>query len=88
LQRVATGVGELNRFLLASLNDWKEHFSEGIRSDDLIDGETARSAGILLVTFIDQSLLTPDLLQQLKASVPDGVERGHLAARNCFVWVC
>lgn len=76
LQRIANGVLELKTFLFESF--------DGLDERKLIDVETARSAGMLLVTSIDQSLLSPELLHQLKASLRSGVERGSLDAKAGF----
>jgi hypothetical protein len=82
LQRVGDGVRDLRNFLVASLDGWKELFPDGIRLEDLIDDATVRAAGMLRVVATDQSLLSPDLLLQLKGSIRSGLAWIH----RCF-WV-
>jgi hypothetical protein len=84
LQRVASGVVELKSFLNGALDSWSEEFPEGTNRTELIDVETLTFNGMLLTVSLDEALLSPPLLRQLKTSVRMGVERGHRAATKVF----
>lgn len=84
LQRIATGAFDLRDVSLEFLKDWENILPDGVSTDRLADGELRRAAGMLLTASFDQSILSSELLAQLKASVRAGVQRVHGAADYMF----
>jgi hypothetical protein len=83
-QRAATGVTELSDFLGKAFDGWAQNAPDGLSLDDLVDSQTARRAGALLAVTSDPSILTPDLVRELKISVIGGVERARQQAKVGF----
>lgn len=86
LQRVAAGVTGLRGLLDTAFDGWAEG-TVGLRLDDLVDSQTTRSARALSVAGLDPSILTPDLLRELKISVIGGVEQARQQAEAGFVQI-
>lgn len=84
LQRAAAGVGELQNFLVVSLEGWSRTSADVGDVNQLISSDTVHFAGMLEIASLGASVLSPELLNQLKTSVRAGVKQGILAASNSF----
>lgn len=83
LQRAGTGVMDLRALLEKAFDGWSQE-TVGLRLDNLVDSQTIRAAGSLRVVEYDPSILTPDLLRELKVSVVEGIERASRQAKAGF----
>lgn len=83
LERAAAGVRELRQLLETAFDGWSEG-TLGFSTDNLVESQTSRSAGALSVAERDLSILTPQLLRELKISVVVGVERARQQAEAGF----
>jgi hypothetical protein len=82
LQSIALGIINLREFLLTALSGWTS--IPEIRTNELIDEETSRFTGMLLTVSLDETLLSDELLTQLKSFIKAGVERTKLLTTKAF----
>jgi hypothetical protein len=84
LQRASQGVRELNDFLGKAFEGCAQYAPAGVSIDNLVDKQTVRSVGVLLVVTLDASVLNAELTGALKTSVVVGVERARQQAKVAF----
>ncbi|MBC7761824.1 MAG: restriction endonuclease [Candidatus Saccharibacteria bacterium] len=84
LQKAAAGVLELQNFLVISLEGWNQSFPDIANANQLMSFATVDFAGMLGIASLDASVLSPELLKQLKKSVRAGVKKGILAGSKAF----
>lgn len=84
LTRIATGAFSLMDLTLKFLKDWEDFFPDGASTNKLADDDLRMAAGMLLNVSFDQSILSSELLHQLKEAVRAGVERVHRQADRIF----
>ncbi|MBO0979639.1 restriction endonuclease [Microbacterium sp. SD291] len=84
LHLAATGAFNLRDLAVKFLKDWQEILPDGVSTIALEDEELRKAAGMLLSASFDQSILSAELLHQVKESVRSGVQRVHGTATSIF----
>ncbi len=89
LARAVLGVKDLRNFLRTEFAVVKDLGDNEIRKmnnhrlfESMVDKETVRAYGMLAAIAEEPTVLSPELLQQLKTSVRQGVMRAHQAAQS------